>query len=85
MMTHHSKVSKIPEYLADTEENALLEKANGKVSLFSFGGPLSFGAAADLGHHVREKLLGELAASDHGIGLALAHLRMTKREFLQSF
>ncbi len=50
------EISKIPEYLADTEENALLEKANGKVSLFSFGGPLSFGAAADLGHHVREKV-----------------------------
>lgn len=50
------EVQKIPAYLADAEENALLEKANGKVSLFSFGGPLSFGAAADLGHHVREKV-----------------------------
>ncbi len=38
------------------EERALLDAANGKVSLFDFaGGPLSFGAAADLGHHVREK------------------------------
>ncbi|AXR05789.1 SulP family inorganic anion transporter [Salinimonas sediminis] len=50
------EVNKIPEYLADEEENALLERAQGKVSLFSFGGPLSFGAAADLGHHVREKV-----------------------------
>lgn len=50
------EVNKIPEYLADEEENALLERAHGKVSLFSFGGPLSFGAAADLGHHVREKV-----------------------------
>ncbi|WP_137167729.1 SulP family inorganic anion transporter [Salinimonas lutimaris] len=50
------EVNKIPEYLADENENALLEKAKGKVTLFSFGGPLSFGAAADLGHHVREKV-----------------------------
>lgn len=50
------EVNKIPEYLADEEENTLLEKAKGKVTLFSFGGPLSFGAAADLGHHVREKV-----------------------------
>ena len=26
------------------------------MSIFSFGGPLSFGAAADLGHHVREEV-----------------------------
>ncbi|MEZ5914437.1 MAG: SulP family inorganic anion transporter [Parvularculaceae bacterium] len=38
------------------EEHELLEAAHGKVALFDFaGGPLSFGAAADLGHHVREK------------------------------
>lgn len=38
------------------EERALLDRSNGKVALFDFsGGPLSFGAAADLGHHIREK------------------------------
>lgn len=37
------------------EEEALLNKAGDKITLFDFGGPLSFGAAADVGHHVREK------------------------------
>ncbi|RDV25262.1 SulP family inorganic anion transporter [Alteromonas aestuariivivens] len=50
------ELKKIPETLNDPEENALLAKAKGKVNIFSFGGPLSFGAAADLGHHVREKV-----------------------------
>ncbi len=40
----------------DPEERRLLDLANGRIALFDFaGGPLSFGAAADLGHHVREK------------------------------
>lgn len=38
------------------EELALLKEAKGRVTLFDFAGPLSFGAAADLGHHVREKV-----------------------------
>jgi SulP family sulfate permease len=38
------------------DEQALLERVKGRVSLFDFGGPLSFGAAADLGHHVRERV-----------------------------
>ena len=38
------------------EELALLESTNNKVTLFDFLGPLSFGAAADLGHTVREKV-----------------------------
>ncbi|MGF1544504.1 MAG: SulP family inorganic anion transporter [Parvularculaceae bacterium] len=37
------------------EERQLYEQARNRVLLFDFGGPLSFGAAADLGHHVREK------------------------------
>ncbi|MEM6410507.1 MAG: SulP family inorganic anion transporter [Pseudomonadota bacterium] len=40
------------------EENALLEKADGAVMLYDFRGPLSFGAAADLGHHVRQRVKG---------------------------
>lgn len=50
------EVKKIPDSLGDPEEDALLKETKGKVQLFSFGGPLSFGAAADLGHHVREKV-----------------------------
>jgi SulP family sulfate permease len=37
------------------EERALLAEAGGAVTIFDFGGPLSFGAAADLGHKVRER------------------------------
>ena len=40
------------------EEIALLNSVGNKISLFDFGGPLSFGAAADAGHHVREKSKG---------------------------
>ena len=40
---------------SDPEEQALLRRAGGAVLLFDFFGPLSFGAAADLGHKVREK------------------------------
>ncbi|MFS1704090.1 SulP family inorganic anion transporter, partial [Alteromonas sp. AMM-1] len=50
------ELGKMPEQLNDPQENALLAKAKGKVNIFSFGGPLSFGAAADLGHHVRENV-----------------------------
>ncbi|MFN0025151.1 MAG: SulP family inorganic anion transporter [Parvularculaceae bacterium] len=47
----------------DPEERRILDAANGKVALFDFaGGPLSFGAAADLGHHVREKAKDGMAA-----------------------
>ena len=50
------ELKKIPESLNDPKENELLESLKDKVSIFSFGGPLSFGAAADLGHHVRERV-----------------------------
>ncbi|MBU2876811.1 MULTISPECIES: SulP family inorganic anion transporter [Alteromonadaceae] len=49
-------LKKIPDTLNDPKENALLKQADGRVSIFSFGGPLSFGAAADVGHHVRDKV-----------------------------
>lgn len=39
----------------DPEIRELLDSLRGQVSVFEFGGPLSFSAAADLGHHVREK------------------------------
>lgn len=50
------ELKRIPETLNDPEENALLKRGKGKINIFSFGGPLSFGAAADVGHHVREKV-----------------------------
>ena len=37
------------------EERKILDKAEGHITLFDFGGPLSFGAAADLGLQVRER------------------------------
>jgi SulP family sulfate permease len=40
-------------------ERELLARGGDKITLFDFGGPLSFGAAADLGHHVRERADGE--------------------------
>ncbi len=43
------------------EEEALLLRAGNRITLFDFGGPLSFGAAADVGHQVREKSKGKSA------------------------
>lgn len=50
------ELNNIPESLDDPKDNELLESLKGRVTIFSFGGPLSFGAAADLGHHVRERV-----------------------------
>ncbi len=44
------------------EERELLERAHGKITIFDFGGPLSFGAAADLGHQVRERVKNNTSA-----------------------
>lgn len=41
--------------LTNAEELELLKNVRNDVTLFDFSGPLSFGAAADLGHHVRVK------------------------------
>ncbi len=46
-------IKQLPDHLDDPKERALLERADGRVQVFDFGGPLSFGAAADVGHHVR--------------------------------
>jgi sulfate permease, SulP family len=43
------------DMISDPREQELLKKADKRVMLFDFSGPLSFGAAADLGHHVRVK------------------------------
>ncbi len=45
----------LPHHLDSPEEKALLAAHQDSISLFEFDGPLSFGAAADLGHHVREQ------------------------------
>lgn len=37
------------------EEDNILKECSKQVTLFDFGGPLSFGAAADVGHQVRER------------------------------
>jgi SulP family sulfate permease len=48
---------------ATSEEEAnLLARLKTKLDIFEFGGPLSFGAAADVGHHVRERYHGEMHA-----------------------
>ncbi len=44
----------LPEHLDSKEEKAILEEHHDNIALFEFSGPLSFGAAADLGHKVRE-------------------------------
>ena len=43
------------ESLSDAEI-ALLKECGDRLTYFDLGGPLSFGAAADLGHHVRERI-----------------------------
>lgn len=53
------------------EENQLLENTKNKVTLFDFTGPLSFGAAADLGHQVREKV------REHTSAIVLDFTRLT--------
>lgn len=45
----------------DEEERALLDKAEGRIRIFEFSGPLSFGAAADIAHRVRENVHGREA------------------------
>lgn len=53
------------------EELALLASSNNKVTLFDFTGPLSFGAAADLGHQVRERV------KEHASAIVLDFERLT--------
>lgn len=51
-----------PLSASDDEELALLEALGDRVTVFEFGGPLSFGAAADVGHHVRERYKDDMHA-----------------------
>jgi len=43
----------MPNNLDNPDESKLMDAAKGRINIFDFAGPLSFGAAADLGHHVR--------------------------------
>lgn len=44
------------------EEQKLLAQAGGRIVVIRFDGPLSFGAAADIGHEARERMHGETGA-----------------------
>jgi SulP family sulfate permease len=48
-----SQIEKHPDRELIPDELELLEQAQGRVNVFDFGGPLSFGAAANLSHQVR--------------------------------
>ena len=43
-----------PNSMLPSEEKEILDTISDRVTLLDFNGPLSFGAAADFGHHVRE-------------------------------
>ena len=43
---------------ATTREKEIIDLLGDKVNIFDFSGPMSFGAAADLGHHARSQLEG---------------------------
>jgi len=49
-----ARLRNLPEHLDSPADRAILERHRDRIALFGFSGPLSFGAAADLGHHVRE-------------------------------
>ncbi|NRA29341.1 MAG: SulP family inorganic anion transporter [Parvularculaceae bacterium] len=42
-------------------ERAIYDQANGRIRIFEFSGPLSFGAAADIAHRVRQNVDGQEA------------------------
>ena len=64
------EIDSLSQGLSD-REIALLEECGDHLTYFDFGGPLSFGAAADLGHHVRERL-----SPQHHVALALDFSRV---------
>ena len=52
------KLNLSDDKIGNAEERAILARSNGAVTLFDFGGPLSFGASTNLGHVVRERSTG---------------------------
>lgn len=56
------KESYLVEHATTAKEAEIINEAQGLITLFDFSGPLSFGAAADLGHHARSQLEGGVLA-----------------------
>ena len=52
------KVSNVVRHTATKRELEIMDEAGDLLTIFDFSGPLSFGAAADLGHHARSQLEG---------------------------
>jgi SulP family sulfate permease len=52
----HLKQTDLILHTASERELEILEKSQNRITVFDFNGPLSFGAAADLGHHARSIL-----------------------------
>ncbi len=57
-MLADDQLSDIGDSDTTEEEREILAQARDRIMLFEFSGPLSFGAAADLGHTVRERSAG---------------------------
>lgn len=56
------RTSNSVRHTATPRELEILEESGDLLTIFDFSGPLSFGAAADLGHHARSQLQGETLA-----------------------
>lgn len=56
------KASHLIRHTASPRELEMIDKAGDLLTIFDFSGPLSFGAAADLGHHARSQLQGNTLA-----------------------
>ena len=56
------KESNLADHATTPREAEIINEAQNLMTLFDFSGPLSFGAAADLGHHARSELEGGVLA-----------------------
>ncbi|MEY8197681.1 MAG: SulP family inorganic anion transporter, partial [Colwellia sp.] len=56
------KESNLADHATTAREAEIINEAQNLMTLFDFSGPLSFGAAADLGHHARSELEGGVLA-----------------------
>jgi SulP family sulfate permease len=54
--TRRLRATHLVRHTASPREIEILDELGTRVAVFDFGGPLSFGAAADLGHHARTYL-----------------------------
>nr|WP_268885097.1 SulP family inorganic anion transporter [Iodidimonas gelatinilytica] len=60
--TQLANIGTIPGLDLSTNEAEMLKHADGRIAIFDFGGPLSFGAAADMGHRARERTDGKVSS-----------------------